>query len=411
MVSYMWKRTFVHMLRRIIHSGSLAVTFPDGKEVVFGELDSRPVRIRITDRTALSALCIDPNLAVGECYMDGRLVIEDDDLAGFLELLMINVGQVDTIRLQRLLSSARQLVRRFAQHNPVGRSRSNVKHHYDLSDELYELFLDEDRQYSCAYFRDPDESLEDAQTRKKRHIANKLLLQPGLSVLDVGSGWGGMGLTIARDFGCKVLGVTLSTGQHRISNERAREEGLEDLVRFELTDYRNLESRFDRIVSVGMFEHVGSPHYGEFFRTLKRLLDEGGIALLHTIGRPTPPGTTNPWIAKYIFPGGYIPAMSEVLAAIEREGLFVTDVEVLRIHYAETLKNWHKRFMQNIDRVRDIYDDRFCRMWRFYLISCEMSFRFGGLSVFQFQITRKIDSAPLTRDYLYPPGNISFQQG
>ena len=407
----MWKRTFVHMLRRIIHSGSLAVTFPDGKEVVFGESDSRPVRIRIKDRTALSALCINPNLAVGECYMDGRLVIEDDDLAGFLELLVINVSQVDTIWLQRLLSSARQLVRRFAQHNPVGRSRSNVKHHYDLSDELYELFLDEDRQYSCAYFRDPDESLEDAQTRKKRHIANKLLLKPGLSVLDIGSGWGGMGLTIARDFGCKVLGVTLSTGQHRISNERAREEGLENLARFELTDYRNLESRFDRIVSVGMFEHVGSPHYGEFFRTLKRLLDEGGIALLHTIGRPTPPGTTHPWIAKYIFPGGYIPAMSEVLAAIEREGLFVTDVEVLRIHYAETLKNWHKRFMQNIDRVRDIYDDRFCRMWRFYLISCEMSFRFGGLSVFQFQITRKIDSAPLTRDYLYPPGNISFQQG
>ncbi len=399
------------MLRRIIQSGSLAVTFPDGNEVVFGEPDSRPVRIRITDRSALSALCINPTLAVGECYMDGRLVIEDDDLSGFLELLVINVNHVDTIWLQRLLASARQLGRRFAQHNPIGRSRSNVKHHYDLSDELYELFLDEDRQYSCAYFRDPDESLEDAQTRKKRHIANKLLLKPGLSVLDIGSGWGGMGLTIARDFGCKVLGVTLSTGQHRISSERAKKEGLENLARFELTDYRNLESRFDRIVSVGMFEHVGSPHYGEFFRTLKRLLDEGGVALLHTIGRPTPPGTTNPWIAKYIFPGGYIPAMSEVLAAIESEGLFVTDVEVLRIHYAETLKNWHKRFMQNIDRVRDIYDDRFCRMWRFYLISCEMSFRFGGLSVFQFQITRRIDAAPLTREYLYPPGNISFQQG
>ena len=401
----------MHMLRRIIQSGSLAVTFPDGNEVVFGEPDSRPVRIRITDRSALSALCINPTLAVGECYMDGRLVIEDDDLSGFLELLVINVNHVDTIWLQRLLASARQLGRRFAQHNPIGRSRSNVKHHYDLSDELYELFLDEDRQYSCAYFRDPDESLEDAQTRKKRHIANKLLLKPGLSVLDIGSGWGGMGLTIARDFGCKVLGVTLSTGQHRISSERAKKEGLENLARFELTDYRNLESRFDRIVSVGMFEHVGSPHYGEFFRTLKRLLDEGGVALLHTIGRPTPPGTTNPWIAKYIFPGGYIPAMSEVLAAIESEGLFVTDVEVLRIHYAETLKNWHKRFMQNIDRVRDIYDDRFCRMWRFYLISCEMSFRFGGLSVFQFQITRRIDAAPLTREYLYPPGNISFQQG
>ena len=376
---------------------------PDGTTKEFGDGGSDTVRIRITDSRAFRPLCIQPTLAVGECYMDESLVIERDDLSGFLKLMMINMESAGSPGFHKLLTAARQLGRRVAQHNPIGRSRSNVKHHYDLSDELYELFLDEDRQYSCAYFEDPNDPLERAQERKKRHIANKLLLKPGQSVLDIGSGWGGMGLTLVRDFGCRVLGVTLSSGQHRISNQRAEEAGIADRARFELTDYRNLDSKFDRIVSVGMFEHVGSPHYREFFRALRKLLDEDGIALLHTIGRPTPPGVTNPWIAKYIFPGGYIPAMSEVLAAIEREGLFVTDVEVLRLHYAETLRNWHERFMKNIDRVKDIYDDRFCRMWRFYLISCEMAFRHGGLSVFQFQITRKIDTVPTTRDYLYGP--------
>ena len=372
---------------------------------MFGDHRSEPVKISITDEKALRALCINPNLAVGECYMEEQLVIENDDLFGFLELVMINLSMADPPRIQRIVESARRIGRRLAQYNPAGRSRANVKHHYDLSDELYELFLDEDRQYSCAYFKDPEESLEVAQERKKRHIANKLLLQPEHAVLDIGSGWGGMGLTIAREFGSNVHGVTLSTGQHRISNLRAKEEGLAEKVSFALADYRTLNASFDRIVSVGMFEHVGSPHFREFFRTLKRLLKEDGVALLHTIGRRQPPGTTNSWIAKYIFPGGYIPAMSEVLAAIEKEGLFVTDVEVLRLHYAETLKNWHKRFLQNMDRIREIYDERFCRMWRFYLISCELSFRYGGLSVFQFQITRQVDAAPLTRDYLYVPGD------
>lgn len=376
---------------------------PDGSTRKFGDGSSESVTIKIRDSKAFRPLCVQPDLAVGECYMDESLIIERDDLSGFLRLLIINVEASGRPGFQRLLTAARQLGRRVSQRNPAARSRSNVKHHYDLSDELYELFLDEDRQYSCAYFEDPKDALEKAQERKKRHIANKLLLKPGQSVLDIGSGWGGMGLTLVRDFGCNVLGVTLSSGQHRISNQRAEEAGLANRARFELTDYRKLDSKFDRIVSVGMFEHVGSPHYGEFFSSLRKLLDEDGIALLHTIGRPTPPGVTNPWIAKYIFPGGYIPAMSEVLTAIEREGLFVTDVEVLRLHYAETLRNWHERFMKNIDRVKDIYDDRFCRMWRFYLISCEMAFRHGGLSVFQFQISRRIDTVPTTRDYLYGP--------
>ena len=396
-----WKPVFEHMLRRIVQSGSLVIGMPDGRELIFGDYRTEPIKIRITDDKALSALCLNPKLSVGECYMNESLVIEDDDIRGFLELMLRNLALADPIALQGIIESAKRIGRRFAQHNPVGKSQTNVKHHYDLSDELYELFLDQDRQYSCAYFHDPDESLEDAQNRKKQHIAKKLLLQPGHSVLDIGSGWGGMGLTLARDFGCKVLGVTLSTGQHRISNLRAKEEGLNERVNFALTDYRDLDSSFDRVVSVGMFEHVGVPHFREFFSKLRKLLKENGIALLHTIGRASPPGITNPWVAKYIFPGGYIPAMSEVLAAIEKEGLFVADVEVLRLHYAETLKNWDRRFVQNIDRIRSIYDDRFCRMWRFYLISSEMSFRHGGLSVFQFQITRQIDAVPLTRDYLY----------
>ncbi len=399
----MWERTFEYMLHRIIRTGSLVVRMPNGQEQFFGDMHARPVRIRIADDKTLRALCLNPDLALGECYMNGQLVVEEDDLRAFLDLVLSNIGKNDKPRLHRFAESFRRVYRFLAQYNPATRARNNVQHHYDLSDELYELFLDTDRQYSCAYFASPDATLEEAQEQKKRHIAGKLLLEPGMSVLDIGSGWGGMGLTLAREFGCKVEGVTLSSSQHRISNLRARDEGMADRVTFSLTDYRDLDAQFDRIVSVGMFEHVGTPHYRQYFRKLGQLLDVDGVALLHTIGRATPPGSTNQWVGKYIFPGGYIPAMSEVLAAIQREGLYVTDVEVLRLHYAETLRHWYQRFMQNLDRVMEIYDERFCRMWRFYLLCCEMSFRYGGLSVFQFQITRKIDAVPITRNYLYPP--------
>jgi cyclopropane-fatty-acyl-phospholipid synthase len=289
------------------------------------------------------------------------------------------------------------------QFNPAGRSRANVAHHYDLSGALYDLFLDADRQYSCAYFARPGMTLEQAQEAKKAHIAAKLLLEPGMRVLDIGCGWGGMALTLARRHGARVLGVTLSQEQHRVATERARAAELSGQVEFRLADYRSVEGTFDRILSVGMFEHVGVPHYRTYFRTLCDRLAPDGVALVHTIGRAAPPGATNPWIAKYIFPGGYCPALSEVAAAVEKEGLWQTDIEVWRLHYAETLRHWHDRFMANIDTARALYDERFCRMWRFYLVASELTFRLNRQCVFQIQLARRQDAVPLTRDYLHRP--------
>ncbi len=397
----MFQKILKKMLDRIISTGSLIVEMPNSEKMRFGQTGPEPIRVRIHDEAAVRSLCLNPDLAVGEAYMNGTLTVADDDLHGFLALVLENLSATEDLISRRMMGALRTVCRRIAQYNPAGRSQKNVAHHYDLSDELYKLFLDKDMQYSCAYFDTPDDALDDAQEKKKRHIAKKLLLRPDLSILDIGSGWGGMGLKLARDFNCKVYGVTLSSGQHRISNRRAREAGLADKATFALKDYREIKERFDRIVSVGMFEHVGAPHYRKFFRKLRKLLREDGVALLHTIGRSSPPGSTNPWITKYIFPGGYVPAMSEVLAAIEKEGLLVTDVEVLRLHYAETLNNWHRRFEENMERVTEIYDERFCRMWKFYLVACEMTFRYSGHVVFQFQLTKDQKAVPLTRDYLH----------
>ncbi len=398
----LWERAFAALGERLIERGDLRVTLPSGRQLSFGDGSGPAVRAAITDPVALRRIVLDPDLALGEAYMDGALTVEEDDLRGLLELVLSNIGTGPEPWFRRLPQALRTMMRRISQHNPIGRAQANVAHHYDLSGELYDLFLDADKQYSCAYFERPDMTLEEAQEAKKRHIARKLLLEPGMSVLDIGCGWGGMGLTLAREWGADVTGVTLSTEQHQIANRRAEEAGLADRARFLLTDYREVNRQFDRIVSVGMFEHVGAPHYREFFRKLGALLKPEGVALLHTIGRTTPPGSTNPWIAKYIFPGGYIPAMSEVLAAIEKEGLVVTDVEVLRLHYAETLRHWWERFEANAERVRQIYDERFVRMWRFYLNASEMTFRHYGQVVFQFQIAHRQDAVPLTRDYLYP---------
>lgn len=335
--------------------------------------------------------------------MDGDITIENDDLEGFMTLVVRNTRRGDYVWWQDILNGARTMVRRAQQWNTRGRAKANVAHHYDLSGELYDLFLDKDKQYSCAYFPHPDMTLEEAQEAKKAHIARKLLIKPGMRILDIGCGWGGMALTLARDHGARVLGVTLSEEQHRIAQARARAEGLEDRVEFRLTDYRNVQGSFDRVVSVGMFEHVGVPHFREYFRHVGRLLKPDGIALIHTIGRGAPPGSTSPWIARYIFPGGYIPAMSEMVAAVEKENLATTDVEVWRIHYADTLKHWHERFMANIDRARELYDERFCRMWRYYLLACEMTFRHSKQVVFQVQLAHDKQVVPLTRDYLYVP--------
>lgn len=389
------------MAQTVTKIGHLEVTFPDGSSRAFGDPQAKPVCLNVKDNVTLRRLCLDPELALGEAYMNGTITIKDDNLSGLLAMVIQNFSYARSAPTVAMMAKLRRTIRYFKQHNPVGKAKLNVKHHYDLSDELYDMFLDSDRQYSCAYFEKSDSTLEEAQVAKKNHIARKLLLQPGQTVLDIGSGWGGMGLTLAKEFGSHVMGVTLSTGQHKVSNQRAAEAGLSDQAEFALMDYRSINRQFDRVVSVGMFEHVGVPHYREFFRHLHRLLKDDGIALLHTIGRSGPPGITNAWIAKYIFPGGYIPAMSEVVTAIEKEGLIVTDIEVLRLHYAKTLKEWHQRFVDQMDRVHKIYDERFCRMWRFYLVASEMTFRYGGDVVFQFQISKRADQIPLTRNYMY----------
>jgi cyclopropane-fatty-acyl-phospholipid synthase len=332
--------------------------------------------------------------------MAGTLTVEDGSLYDFMDICAANNGPAFAHPLSRASAFGRAVLRGLHQYNPVPRAQVNVAHHYDLSDELYDLFLDRDRQYSCAYFTDLHGDLERAQLDKKRHLAAKLLLDGGQRVLDIGSGWGGLALYLAEAGAEEVVGITLSQRQLEVSRERARRAGLADRVRFELRDYREQTGTFDRIVSVGMFEHVGVRHYREFFHSVQRLLSEDGVAVLHSIGRMDGPGTTNPWIRKYIFPGGYAPALSEVLPVVERLGLWVTDIEILRLHYAETLRAWRRRFCANRGAIARLYDERFCRMWEFYLVASELAFRRMGHMVFQMQLARRQDAVPLTRDYL-----------
>jgi cyclopropane-fatty-acyl-phospholipid synthase len=346
------------------------------------------------------AIAVHPRLKLGEAYMDGRLTVEDGDIYDFLDFAGINSEVIDGGSWLDAVNAVRKLFRRIRQYNPIGTAQRNVAHHYDLSGRLYDIFLDRDRQYSCAYFATLEDSLETAQENKKRHIAAKLLLQPGQSVLDIGSGWGGMGLYLARAGAGRVVGVTLSQEQHKLSTRRAAEAGLAERVQFKLQDYRQETGRYDRIVSVGMFEHVGVNHYREYFRKLRELLADDGVALIHSIGRSDGPGAMNAWVDKYIFPGAYAPALSEVLPVIERSGLIVTDVEILRLHYAETLREWRRRFMAARGEVLKLYDERFIRMWEFYLASCEVSFRRWGFMVWQIQLSRRIDAVPITRDYI-----------
>ena len=385
----------------IIGEGDFGLIDAGGETQRFGNGAPPRVTVRLRDRATERRLLMNPRLALGEAYMDGALTIEEGTLFDLIDLVGRNIETFEEHWFSDLTASLTRLFRRLQQYNPVGKAQKNVAHHYDLSDDLYDLFLDPDRQYSCAYFDGSHDDLERAQHDKKRHIAAKLLLnEPGLKVLDIGSGWGGMGLYLAQTTGADVTGVTLSKEQHKVSERRAADAGLSQQVRFKLQDYRDEPETFDRIVSVGMFEHVGAGHYLEYFRKAKELLADDGVFLLHSIGRMEPPGTTNAWLRKYIFPGGYTPALSETLAAIEKAGLWVTDIEILRLHYAETLRHWYDRFMAQRDKALALYDERFCRMWEFYLIGCEISFRRMGQMVFQIQIAKRQDAVPLTRDYI-----------
>jgi len=358
--------------------------------------------LRLHDRKVERDLLINPRLRFGEAYMDGRFSIEGGTIYDLLAMLMS--GAEVQGALGRALESMSPLLRRVQQYNPMQKSRQNVEHHYNLSRQFYQLFLDRDMQYSCAYFAEPAMSLDEAQEAKKRHIAAKLLIVPGMRVLDIGCGWGGMALYLARHTGARVTGITLSSEQLAVARQRAEEAGLADRVTFELRDYREFAAdhpgTFDRIVSVGMFEHVGVPHYRDYFAAVRRMLNDGGVALIHSIGRLDGPASTNPWIRKYIFPGGYSPALSEVLPVIERSGLLATDLEVLRLHYAETLRHWRARFLARREEAKALYDDRFCRMWEFYLAGAELAFRLQGHMVFQVQVARSLGAVPLTRDYM-----------
>ncbi len=389
------------IVERTVRVGNLSITGPSGTTRHFGDGDGEKVHLVIHSRKAERAIMLHPSLALPEMYMEQQIDFAEGDVLSFLHLIYRNIGISWTeSNWGRLLNAARLKARPLQQWNTERRAKRNVERHYDLSGELYKLFLDKDMQYSCAYYERPDMTLEEAQLAKKRHIAAKLKIKPGQTVLDIGCGWGGMALYIARTFEADVLGVTLSTEQHQVATDRAHAEGLENHVHFELRDYRDLTERFDRIVSVGMFEHVGVSHYKTYFDKCAQLLKPDGVMLLHTIGRVGPPTTTNAFIRKHIFPGGYIPALSEVMPHIERSGLMATDVEILRLHYAETLKAWRERFMAKREQVKAIYDERFCRMWEFYLAGSEASFRWQDLVNFQIQLTRRNDVLPMTRDYI-----------
>ncbi len=394
---------FDRILRRFVTIGTLSVIWPDGRGTRYGGTDGPVSAVRLTANSAIIRLILDPTLAMGEVYMDGLLQpLGVTTIYDFLDLVGANVGADPAAYPGHILHGwIGWLRRRIDQYNPTDRSRRNVAHHYDLNGALYALFLDADRQYSCAYFLTGAETLEQAQAAKIRHIAAKLLLnRPDLHVLDIGCGWGGTALALARDHGCRVTGITLSAEQLATARDRAAAEGLSDRVRFELLDYRDLTGSYDRIVSVGMFEHVGVTQYGAFFATLRRCLAPDGVALLHSIGRSHGPHSTNRWIAKYIFPGGYAPALSEVLPEVERSGLMVTDCEILRLHYAQTIRLWRARFAANRAEIAALYDERFCRMFEFYLAISEVAFRRLGSMNFQLQMTRGLCAAPITRDYM-----------
>jgi cyclopropane-fatty-acyl-phospholipid synthase len=387
-------------LSQVIRVGRLGVIDAGGRRHVFEGAPGPSAVVRLRDPALHWKLLLRPRLCVPEAYMDGRLTIEEGSLYDFIDVLVSNDAAAADSLAMRLSQGAGRLIRWLHQYNPVRRARRNVAHHYDLSDQLYELFLDRDRQYSCAYFRSAGDDLDTAQHNKKRHIAAKLLLEHGHKVLDIGSGWGGLALYLAAECGADVTGLTLSEEQHKVATQRAAQAGLADRVRFHLRDYREETGHYDRIVSVGMLEHVGVVQYPAYFRQLRDLLEPDGVALLHAIGRMDGPGTTNPWLRKYIFPGGYSPALSEVVPQVERARLWITDIEILRLHYAETLRAWRRHFGDNRERVRALYDERFCRMWEMYLVGAELAFRRDGHLVFQMQLAKAVDIVPLTRDYM-----------
>ena len=392
----------INFLNKLIKKDGFTLIDADKNQYIIGKPKKKdPIKLKILDKNLHHKLLLHPDLYFGEAYTNGSVLIENGSLTEFLEIILKNVGRGEINFYSRALNQIKGFYRSLTNFNLIKKSKQNVAHHYDISEKLYDLFLDKNRQYSCAYFKNENETLEQAQENKMNHIIKKLNLKPNQRVLDIGSGWGTLAIEIAKKSKCEVVGITLSENQLKYSKQKAKELNLENQVDFRLIDYRQLNEKFDRIVSVGMFEHVGRKFYQTYFNTVSKLLNDNGVALIHTIGSSMPPRNPHPWITKYIFPGGYTPSLSEVSLPIEKSGLIVTDLEVLRMHYAYTLRNWKERFLSKKNEVLEMFDERFLRMWEFYLAGCEMAFKWGDQVVFQFQLTKKNNTIPNIRDYIY----------
>ena len=390
-----------YFLKKIPFKGKIDIIDCKNKTHSFGQ--SIPyVKIKLTNKSIERKIFLNPALFVGEAYMAKELIIEEGTIENFIKIITTSFDDVLSKHwLQKFLYNISTIFRSLQQLNYPIKSKKNVAHHYDLNEELYRLFLDKDMQYSCGYFYNDNISLDQAQIDKKNHIIKKLNIKENMSVLDIGCGWGGLSLQIAKDTGAKVKGITLSENQLATAKKRADGEGLTDKVEFVLQDYRHENNHYDRIISVGMFEHVGVKHFSEFFSKTYSLLKDKGVFLLHTIGQQNKPCATDPWIRKYIFPGGYIPSLSEILKVCEKQNIKISDIEILRLHYAQTLKHWYLNILKNRDRIIEMFDERFFRMWEYYLLTSQYSFINMGNVVFQIQISKNINNLPLTRDYMY----------
>ena len=388
-------------LNKIFKKGGFILTDANSKDYIIGEPGNNPIKLKILNKKLHYKLLFRPDLYFGEAYTDGDIIIENGTLTDFLDLFLMNIGRKELNFFSYLINRFMGSYRYLTNFNFIKKSKMNVSHHYDISDDLYDLFLDPKKQYSCAYFKNENDSLETAQNNKIQHIIKKLNIKPNQKVLDIGSGWGSLAIDIAKHMKCEVTGITLSENQLKYSNQKVKEMNLDNQVKFKLMDYRELKEKFDRIVSVGMFEHVGRKFYKKFFSQIKNLLNNDGVALIHTIGSVNPPRDPHPWITKYIFPGGYTPSLSEVTTPLEKAGLIVTDIEVLRLHYSHTLRHWKENCMRNKEKIIQMFDEKFFRMWEFYLTGCEMAFKWGDQVVYQFQLTKNYKSTPMTRDYIY----------
>ena len=392
----------VSFLNKLIKEDGFVLVDANSNNYVIGNPKKKtPVKLKILDKKLHYKLFLYPDLFFGEAYTDGSIVIENGTLNEFLDITFKNVGRNETNIFSTALNKFRGTYRFLTNFNFISKSKSNVAHHYDISDDLYELFLDTKRQYSCAYFKNENDTLETAQNNKIDHIIKKLNLKPNQKVLDIGSGWGSLAIEIAKKSQCEVVGITLSENQLEYSKKKAKEMNLENQVQFKLIDYRQINEKFDRVVSVGMFEHVGRKFYNKYFKQVSNLLKDDGVALIHTIGSVNPPRDPHPWITKYIFPGGYTPSLSEITLPIEKSGLIISDLEILRMHYAHTLRHWKERFLKEKEKVLEMFDEKFFRMWEFYLTASQMAFKWGDQVVFQFQLTKKKDTTSITRDYIY----------